>query len=825
MDELDGLRPEQIVRYYETNGRLPDDFNPYGDYSINPSEDLLFIGELKPQTEVEGYNGSDSYFGINDLDPDRKSIFISLPKPPELKLIDGYGLNQDEQYFRRKETPAKLKKLELDTLKELQSAKKTNRQEAITGYKVLDFFWQVFDDEASDYKDEIQFIKHTWWHRIYGYWFFNDGKPTYITGRHFSFLNFFYMADLLETQGYPEYRDRHRREFLFREYLRYAHHTFAKRDERGWAVPEEDGSYQMTDMRMPIFLGDIHPKSRRNGSTMMGLNEMIEGAELGTKKYSTLISKDGDSTVKHYQFSLLPAWAAKPVYLKPMWKGGIAPSQIRYSPPNNAYGIETLGSVIEPTTSAGMFKSDGNKFNGFILFDEEGKQEAGGADIAQRWNVYRQAMTLGDSSRIIGYCSHISTVEEINSSGRAFLEILENSDFYQRGTNGRTLSGLAAMFFPAYDGLEGFIDRFGLSVINAPTDRQIELRNNAEFAIFGKGAYQYQTENRADYIAKGTPSAMRDYRAYLKKFPHRSSELTIGTSGDIGWDYEALDKRIAELRKLHSLGKPPVKRGSFHRENNDPDGRVYWRTEEDGRFELSMELPTEQTNLKKRTLMWDVEKGTMVPSWEPMYKSRFSMGVDPFEYSNSKTDTGTSKQSDGSITVVRCRDASVDTSDDPHDWHTWRIVLTYRYRPASLLDFNEDCLMAAEYFGAMVFLERNKTGTWEHFVRRGRSGFLRYQQDLVTGKLADKPGYYAQGASKDEMFSTLKDYINYRIYEDDHLGFQEEARNIRAKDELTKCDQLASAGAAFLGEKSPHGKAQERMLSQSIDLSKSWLRM
>jgi hypothetical protein len=299
--------------------------------------------------------------------------------------------------------------------------------------------------------------------------------------------------------------------------------------------------------------------------------------------------------------------------------------------------------------------------------------------------------------------------------------------------------------------------------------------------------------------------------------------LTIGTSGDIGFSYEIIDKRIAELRKLHSLGKPPVKVGNFYRENNDPEGRVYWRTEDDGRFEMSMELPKEHTNLKRKTLIWDVEKGGMIPSWEPVYKSRFTLGCDPFEYSNTKVDTGTSKQSDGGIAVLRSRDMSIDKGDDPHTWSTRRFVLSYRYRPASLLEYNEDVLMAAEYYGAMVFMERNKTGTWEHFIRRGRGGFLKYQMDLTTGKLADKPGYYAQGASKDEMFGELKDYIEFRGAEEDHLGFLEEARNIKAKDELTKYDKLAAHGAALLGDKSPHGKAQERMLNQTIDLSKCWV--
>jgi hypothetical protein len=39
------LRPEQIIRYLEDNGELPDDFNPYGDYKVNLRDDMVFLGD------------------------------------------------------------------------------------------------------------------------------------------------------------------------------------------------------------------------------------------------------------------------------------------------------------------------------------------------------------------------------------------------------------------------------------------------------------------------------------------------------------------------------------------------------------------------------------------------------------------------------------------------------------------------------------------------------------------------------------------------------------------------------------------------------------
>ena len=58
------------------------------------------------------YKSADKYFVINNLDEYSDDIPISLPEPPDIKEIDGYGLHPDEQCFQRLEVPRKLKTLE-----------------------------------------------------------------------------------------------------------------------------------------------------------------------------------------------------------------------------------------------------------------------------------------------------------------------------------------------------------------------------------------------------------------------------------------------------------------------------------------------------------------------------------------------------------------------------------------------------------------------------------------------------------------------------------------------------------------------------------------
>ncbi len=770
------------------------------------------------------YRPHDKSFTVNDLDPDRRTIRISLPEPPPLQLIDGYGLHPDQQVFRRKEVPESIMLLQKEVLKELQDIKKDNRQESITGYKIIELFWEKFDARVDELQEEAEYIKHIWWWRTYGYWCFIDGKPTYLPPKYFMLLNFYQAPGIKTKDHYLEYRDRHRREYLFRLHLKVAHHSFKNRDEKGWAIPEEDGSYQMIDIGLRLFYGDIHPKNRRNGSSVMGLSDVIEGSEAGTGKYSTIISKDGDSALEHYNLRLLPAWGNRPYFIRPLWSGSSMPTQIKYFPPNNNFDSEALMGIIEPTVSAGVTKKDGSFFNGFIVFDEEGKNEQSEVNVLQRWDVYKAAMSLADGADIVGECTHISTVEDINAAGKAFLDMLETSDYYQRGENGQTTSGLAAMFFPAYDGLQGFIDFFGQSVITTPTERQLRMRPEAEFAKYKKGSYQYQQEKRDDFLKKGTPAAMQSYRAYIKKFPWKSSELTIGTSGDLGFDYQILDTRIAELRKIKALGKTPTKIGNFYRHGNHPEGNVYWKTEENGKFEISMEIAPSQTNLKRRSMGWNVNQGKFVQQWEPVYKSRFTLGADPVEYSNKKEDTGASKQSDPAMTVKWEYDQTIDKSDNPEDWITDNCILYYRYRPQSLQEYCEDCLMAAEFIGAMIYPENNKTRLIEYIIDRGRGGYLKYDIDPRTGKIADKPGYYATVGSKSDGFGLLKDWVAYHAMKCDILRLLEEIRNIRTMDEMTKYDGLASWIAALKGGLSAYGKVVDRVSNTKVDLgSCSWL--
>jgi hypothetical protein len=370
------------------------------------------------------------------------------------------------------------------------------------------------------------------------------------------------------------------------------------------------------------------------------------------------------------------------------------------------------------------------------------------------------------------------------------------------------------MFFPAYDGMEGFIDRFGKSVITKPTERQITLSPYAKFAKMGKGAKDVLVAERDTLLKDGSPAAMEQYRSIRRKQPIEYAECWMGTAGNLGFDIEKINKREAELRRLQVLKQLPTKRVNFEWIGEPFNSGVRMATDPDrGKFEVSMELKERECNLITESMEWDAYAQSMV-SWKaPLMSSRFTCGADPIGFdnkTNSKLRDGGSRQSNGGIAVLWEYDPSREDSADMAEWETRCFVATYSYRPDSTLEYLEDVLKCCIYYGAMLYAERNKDNLWQYFIEKGYGGYLKYDIDIKTGKRADKPGFYTGPENKNDLFGELKDFINYRIHKEMFLSFLSELKEIKGPEQMTLYDRLTAHGAALLGSRSQYGKVAER---------------
>lgn len=803
------FRPEDIVKIREESGVLPDDFNPYGKYEVKEAK---FLGDEPPYDQF-GNEDYKRWEVINDGDTSLKPVYFSMPAPPEDRsLIDGYGLDRDEQYFRRKEVPRKFKLIEQKALQDLADIEKKNRQDTIQGYKFYLRFWELVQQEEANLEEELKWLKNIWWWRTYGYWFYNDGEPVFIPPDYFDFLNFYYID---EAVCYPEYRHDVRRKFCFAWYVESCTETFKDLDASGRAKKNAEGKYEMVDLGRRLFFGDIEPKTRRTGATHEAVHKVLKGAMTYLSYFSTIISFEGKNAETHYKKKLLPAFDSYPMCLKPIWEGNRRPTILRLDAPPNVYHTRGLKSAIAYSDSGGLFANEGDRLNG-VLNDEQGKQITASADIFERWHVNKFTMSTGMGVNILkgAYVKNPSTVEQMEGSSAPYYKLCQLSDFYRRTPiRGQTIEGFARVFLPAYLRLEGYIDRFGKSVVETPTERQIRLSPNAIFAVSKKGAKETMQAERDSLLATNTPESLELYRSIRRKSPFEWAECWLGISGNAGYNLEIVDRRVSEIDKMKSFGKPPYRTGYFYRDR-EPDGKVLWVDSSDKiKFRMSIHIPDQLTNQRESIEIWDALAQKFVPSWRPIHGHRFTLGCDPFrnlkaldvkQAGRIGSSSSNSRQSDGGIAVLWEYDASIDGAKSKKDWESFRCVCSYRYRPATQEEYFEDVLMCAQYFGAMIFPEQNVEAFLAYLYKRGYGGFGLHEIDMITGKYKPLPGRYNATETNQDMVREIKDYIEFRGHAECHDDLLQEIRIFRGVEDFTHLDLKTAFGMSLLGSKSRH---------------------
>jgi len=744
------------------------------------------------------YKPYKEWFGVNLGDRNLNPVYISLPKPPPAHLVDGYGLHPDDQYFHRKEIPHKLINLEKRIVRELQRDHEKNANIRLNEWRIYKRFWNALESEKDHYKEEIKFIKNVWWWRTYGYFFYNDGEITYIPPDYFDFLNFWQTADINEDTGdyFFEYREKDRLKYLYKHYLENTTEAFAHYDKDGRAL-KVNGKYKMVDMGTRTFYGSGEPKTRRSGATTQAIHKVWKTGCTKKGANCTMVSMDGDKAEKHYYQKMVPGWNTYPIWLRPLTSGNRRPSEIKLESPPQLYGMNEMKSYVGFTKSGGEKKNDGDKIH-CMLSDEEGK---GGPDVYERWNVNQLTMSLNLGTNIIGWSDHPSTVEQMEGGGIAYYKMMQQSNFYVRlKETGQTISGLARIFFPNYKGQGGFVDRFGRDVADTPTERQIRLRSNSMFAKTGKGLREIMQEARDQLLRDGSAEAMEKYRSLRRKQPLEWDECWLGEAGDLGFNMDIIDKRLAEHRRLIVVRQPPIIRGNFIGDLFNPR----WQTDMDnGRFEMSLKLKKEMRAETIEIPMWDAIHQTIYPHRGPMLPTNFVGSADVFGFDNkdiAKMRDSHSRMSDGGIAIFMGRNLVTDIGDDMSTWTGHKFVLSYRNR-TTLIEFSRDVAMAHVFFGAMFYPERNKEWLWHYFIDQGLMGYLLYDIDPITGKRSDKPGFYSIERSKEELFAWLKQYIDYRGKDEDFASFLQECKEIRGTEQMRLYDRLTAHGGAGLGYK------------------------
>lgn len=731
-------------------------------------------------------------------DPSLEPITLTLPEPPPLEMIRGYGKKPEEQRYERHTIPYKLIKLEEDIIDTLAEQK----YETVTQYKISREFWKALKENYHYYEKEINFIKEMWYYRLYGEWVFILGKPYWIPPWHFMYVNFWYMPDV--KGNYPDYRDRDRREFIFDHYTYTCTETFEKLDKDGRAIPEPDGSYKMIDLGKRLCYGVVQNKNRRCGRTHRSLSEIFEIATrtMGTDGVGIMSYNSGNAE-EHYRKKLLRAWHKYPIFFKPYSPSSKNPKTLLFDTPSNEFIDEGLECSVSYAESANSKAYDGKKLIAALL-DEEGKTVE--VDVNERWDVVRNCLSQGEGSIIHGYSIHPSTAEEYTEGGKAYREMTEGSNFYQRvGESGQTESGLFLLFNSGADALDGYIDSYGFSVIGELKDYQIKEG-------FKKTADQYLKERREYFLNKGDEESMRKYRALKKQFPIIYSDSWIGETGDIGWDIEIIDKRLAELNNQ----KKDNLVGNFMWVD-DKQSAVEFVYDPEGRFEIS-KLLKENANRRTMDTVYDDFTNNYRTEYRPEFvEYNITIGVDPFKF-KKRAEMKKSKRnmSDGAINVFLERDKNIDKSDNPLTWKTYKPICIYKYRPATPTEFAEDVIKCAVWYNGMIYPETNV----DHFVptikEMGYGGYLKYDLNQY-GEKKETAGSYTS-TNKQDFFMYVQDYIKNHGHRIEFISLLNSLKEIPNMDALNDYDDVAAFMMALKGVRSRYTDMRKGYDGFSIDV-------
>jgi hypothetical protein len=680
---------------------------------------------------LEGYSDEVPFIDFNEDDPDLDTIRVHLPKTPNWNEIDGFGKPVKEQKFTRQQVPSKLQ-----ALQEIQD----DDGEFLT----QDEIWAKIDEDVEYYAEEIKWIKLQWKRVLSGYWFFNNGKATYIDGWNYFYLNFYNL-----DHGPPEYRDRDRRFFIF---ARYCYND-------------------------PNCYGFVYPKHRREGATYKTscihylIISMLNNARGGIQSMTDVSAKDVFS--KH----IIDPWRRMPFFFRPNHNGGDDPKTLlsfRASSSRGKKGIKarsgkTLDSEIS-FRSSGETAYDGTKLY-FYHHEEIGKLVEG--NVVERWNIAKLTLSTGAGRNIHGFTIQTSTVGEMEAGGgENFRELCDNSMYGERNANGQTASGLYILFMPAYDGLEGFVDGYGMSIIDEPTEEQLYYTKEKI------GARQY-IENQIEYLSRKTDKT--DLLAFQRQHPTTYRGCFRTNQRNPFFNIPLIEERLDQLRD----DKTMMIRGNFEWLGEPYRSKVKFVEDPNGRFRISKLLHGNESN----KFFWNAE----FESWEPLNLG-FCAGADTFKSNKVKS----KKKSDGAGAVFWGHDILLD----PHDknvelWQSNRFVCTYSNRLPTKEDYGDDMIMMCLYYGCPMFPETNVPFVTEHFEKLGFDRFLvrwneRGKYDTIAGKDTTVK-------LKQRIFNEYRTYIQRHGMRERHSDLLVEIRDIKDIDDMTNYDLFAAGGFALIG--------------------------
>lgn len=604
---------------------------------------------------------------------------VEIPEVNQLHEVENWGTdNPKEQYWRRLPIPEFFEVVEFDKNKNLLL---TKEQELYA-------------------KREVERCKK-------GLYFMSNGVLTYITGKHYFYLQHW----KLENDIYPDYRDTDRRYFMFLNHWENVH----------WC------------------LGIIRGKKRREGASSQACSNLIYECIFFKNSFCGLVSKSQLDSRDTFTDMVAFGYRQLPVFLMPKQlndKDSVTEFVFAHK---STKIVEGKATVIDSDTGhrsrvnyrAPVENAYDRGRMSRLLGDEGGKWPK---DVPFSKFIAKVSKTMIMGAKRVGFAELPSTVNEMTKAGGAEFKIVWDEADQFKHPGEATTNQFVRYFTPAYDGFEGFIDKYGMSVIGEPTQEQ----------------YEYLVDK---WVGKSRLTE-EDIKLGAKKFLLKLREGKEGSSLEEEIRQNPFDEREMFMAKNSNCHFDAVLLMELHDRAKTMEKEVLewgnWVWKDGVPFtEAIWETCSRENSRWSRVKKFVIPEGDKVDRWGeriiPLNRVQFIAACDPFQ--NSIVETG--KGSMASAGVMNRY-----TTEENDMYFNNLIVTKYYFRPRMVELLHMDMALMCFAYGCQILVENKMDGGMRKFFQDNNMGdFLIY----MPGK--DNAGIDPNADNKVLLVNCWESYI------------------------------------------------------------------
>ncbi len=654
---------------------------------------------------------------------------------------------------------------ELPPQEEILNWDKPKEEQMWVKEELPDFFEKVQYTKAGDLiltEEQEEFAIRELQRCKKGIWIYIYGKPYYITKKYYFYLQWW----TLEDGSKPEFRDADRRYFTYLEH------------------------WEST----PWTLGIIRSKKRREGASSQATSNLVYEAIFFKNSNCGLVSKSNEDGRATFTEMVAYGYRQLPAFLKP--------KQLNREDTVTELVFAQKAASVKEGSAAGVKEDEGNRskinyrapvLNAYdrgrmsrLLLDEFGKLEKE-IQASQLFAIISKTLVKG--VKRVGFVEMPSTVNKMTKGGGEFKLLWENADLNKRVP---TINRLVRYFSPAYDGYEGFIDKYGFSVISSPTPEQKQylvdkwvVKDEDGNTISEISEEDIELGAKAYILKRREGRTGDDLEEEIRMNPCTENEAFMSANADCIFNLVKLDEQEQKLK----------------------DNPIYKRKIVFYRDEITQTVRWRDASQNEESFCWEFVGDLKISEANKCYydgglkkPGRTDIGVIGVDgYSNSQ----------GGKRYGSKASAWVYLKYDIRDPNNTGLFTGHLYgRPTEKEELHNQVLLAAEYLGYQIYYEFVADDYYTYFKNRGKLGYLaRFPLNAIDPEKRKKGaerhyGFpvtdFAMTKQNDAMISYVEHYAD-KIY---WLELIDDLKNYDPQ-KRTPSDRTVSAMIALVGGLEP----------------------